>query len=84
MVDGLFLHVSGSRDDDQETLRDDPLRVYTRTIAWRLACHFQHCDCLRRAMKLYSDWMDHPDQQYVISDHTVYASFFRTLDDVFL
>lgn len=67
MVDGLFRYVGESRDDDQETLlRDhDPLRDYTQIIAWRLACHFQHSGCLLSATKLYSDWMDHPDKQYV-------------------
>ncbi|XP_046648039.1 aminopeptidase N-like [Daphnia pulicaria] len=67
MVDGFFHHV-GESHDDQRTLRDNPIRANTQTIAWRLACHFQHCGCIQRATKLYSNWMDHPDQ-HIIPTH---------------
>lgn len=63
MVDGLFRHTSGIHGDNKDNVRDDPLRVHMQTIAWRLACHFHHCDCTRSAIKLYSDWIDNPEQQ---------------------
>ncbi len=56
LVDGLFHHVNGALSVE------DPLRANTRTVAWRLACHFQHRGCLGNAAQLYTNWMENPDR----------------------
>ena len=42
---------------------DDPLRVYAQAIAFKLACHFKHRDCIRNASTLFLDWMENPEEQ---------------------
>ena len=56
LVDGLFRHVNEAKTGD------DPWRAYTQNVAWRLACHFQHRDCVHEAVRQYSHWMQHPDK----------------------
>ena len=61
MLNRLFLHVSDN------LFGDEPLRVYTQALAFKLACYFKHRDCIRNATALFLDWIENPSlEQYIV------------------